>query len=225
MELLGKIKNLAQRILHPHVDVITCAGSKDLLLNAFSSPATIKNGAKLVVDNSHIAALVRGGRIADIYGSGQHELVASNMPIFATLKGWKSNYHSDFEAEVYFVNTSFREKEWATPFPFPFEDDQLKSVAIESSGTCSFSIMSNPSMFIKKIIEEQSAEYQEEWLNKFITTELRKYLEISKPDLLYITKNPKEFSKEFSIALRNSFLDYDIVLDEYCIEKFIIYKN
>ncbi len=226
MELFGKIKNLGLRFLHRHIDVITCMEHKNKLWNVFSSPITIKNGAKLVVDKTQIAALVSQGELADIYECGQHELIASNMPILSTLKGWKCDHCSDFDAEVYFITTTtFSHQIWETPYPFPLKDAKLKSVAIETSGEYSFYIKHNPSALIKKLIKNKGREEQEKWFNNFIITKLKKELQNPNIDLLSIVKNPEDFSKEFANSLKNDFLDYDIVLEKFCMNSFTVYKG
>lgn len=226
MNLLGKIKSLGFKLLHRNVDVIKCMENKNKLWNVFSSPATIKSGAKLVVDNTHVAALVSGGRLADMYSCGQHELVASNMPIFATLKGWKYNHASAFEAEVYFINTAtFNNQNWSTLYPFPLEDQKLKSVAIETSGRYSFCVKPNPSAFIENLIKDQEVDSQERWFNNFIIKRFRNYLETSGVDLLSIVKEPQKFSNDLKINLKNDLLDFDIILDDFQIDSFTVYKN
>lgn len=226
MDLFNKVKNLGLRALHRHIDVIACMGNKNRLWNVFSSPVTIKNGAKLVVDKTQIAALVSQGELADIYEYGQHELVASNMPILSTLKGWKCGHCSDFDAEVYFINTTtFSNQKWETPYPFPLKDAKLKSVAIETCGEYSFCVKHNPSTFIKNLVKNKVREEQEKWFNDFIIEKLKKELKNPEVDLLSIVRNPEDFSKEFTNSLKNDFLDYDIVLERFSMNNFTVYKG
>jgi len=65
----------------------------------------IKNGAKLVVRASQVAALVDQGQMGDVFHPGTHTLSTPNLPILGKLKGWKYGFESPFKAEVYFVNT------------------------------------------------------------------------------------------------------------------------
>lgn len=225
MDFLSKIKSLQFRILRRGIGVIRCMGNKNRLWS-ISSSATIKNGAKLVVDEAQVAALVSGGQLADIYGCGQHKLVASNMPVFATLKGWKYDHASAFEAKVYFINTmAFSNQAWATLYPFPIEDKKLKSVAIETSGTYSFCVKPNPSAFIEKLIKDQEVDSQERWFNNFIIKRLRRHLETSDVDLLSVVKEPEKLSNDLIHILKNDLLDYDIILDDFQLNSFTVYKN
>ena len=65
----------------------------------------IKNGAKLIVRESQVAAFVNEGQLADVFSPGTHTLTTQNMPILSDLKGWKYGFTSPFKAEVYFVST------------------------------------------------------------------------------------------------------------------------
>ena len=65
----------------------------------------IKMGAKLTVRESQVAVFINEGQIADVFQPGMYTLTTQNMPILATLKGWKYGFNSPFKAEVYFVNT------------------------------------------------------------------------------------------------------------------------
>src|SRR3954471_13267307 len=65
----------------------------------------IKYGAKLVVREGQMAAFVNEGKLADVFKPGTYELTTQNMPILATLRGWKYGFNSPFKAEVYFVST------------------------------------------------------------------------------------------------------------------------
>jgi membrane protease subunit (stomatin/prohibitin family) len=49
----------------------------------------IKYGAKLTVREGQMAVFINEGQIADVYKPGMYTLTTQNMPILATLKGWK----------------------------------------------------------------------------------------------------------------------------------------
>src|SRR6185436_19962021 len=63
----------------------------------------IKNGAKLVVREGQAAVFENEGKLADVFLPGTYTLNTQNLPILATLKGWKYGFESPFKAEVYFV--------------------------------------------------------------------------------------------------------------------------
>ena len=63
----------------------------------------IKYNAKLVVREGQLAAFVNEGQLADVFKPGTYTLTTQNLPVLATLKGWKYGFESPFKAEVYFV--------------------------------------------------------------------------------------------------------------------------
>ena len=65
----------------------------------------IKRGAQLIVRESQTAQFIYLGQFGDTFGPGKHSLTTDNIPILATLKGWKYGFESPFKADVYFVNT------------------------------------------------------------------------------------------------------------------------
>jgi len=65
----------------------------------------LKNGAKLTVRETQVAVFINEGQLADVFKPGMYTLTTENLPILATLKGWKYGFNSPFKAEVYFLNT------------------------------------------------------------------------------------------------------------------------
>ena len=49
----------------------------------------IKNGAQLIVRPGQMAVFVHQGRIADVFGPGQHRLETRNLPVLSTIAGWR----------------------------------------------------------------------------------------------------------------------------------------
>src|SRR5260370_1051947 len=78
----------------------------------------IKNGAKLIVRESQVAAFVNEGQLADVFSPGTHTLETKNLPILSDLMGWKYGFASPFKAEVYFVSTRvFTDRKFGTKNP------------------------------------------------------------------------------------------------------------
>ena len=96
----------------------------------------IKNGAKLIVREGQTAVFVNEGQLADVFTPGTYELTTQNLPILATLKGWKYGFNSPFKAEVYFVNTHlFTDEKWGTKSPITLSDERFGLVEIRAFGT------------------------------------------------------------------------------------------
>ena len=112
----------------------------------------IKYGAKLVVREGQMAVFINEGKLADIYAPGTHTLTTQNMPILATLKGWKYGFESPFKAEVYFCSTrKFTNLKWGTPGPATMRDKDFGIVRVTAFGIYSIRIK-DPGTFIKDIV-------------------------------------------------------------------------
>jgi excisionase family DNA binding protein len=111
----------------------------------------IKNGAQLIVRESQTAQFVYVGQFGDTFGPGKHTLVTENIPILATLKGWKYGLHSPFKADVYFVNTRvFTGNKWGTSNPIMMRDQDFGIVRVRAFGTFDFHII-DVKLFLKEV--------------------------------------------------------------------------
>ena len=96
----------------------------------------IKQGAQLTVREGQAAIFVNEGQIADVFGPGLHKLSTRNLPILATLKGWKYGFESPFKAEIYYVNTRlFTNLKWGTANPIMMRDQDFGSLRLRAFGT------------------------------------------------------------------------------------------
>ncbi len=112
----------------------------------------IKNGAQLTVRESQVAVFIDEGELADVFGPGMYTLETENLPILATLKGWKHGFESPFKAEVYFVNTrQFTDQKWGTKNPVTMRDPEFGPVRVRAFGTYAMRV-SDPGTFIKEIV-------------------------------------------------------------------------
>ncbi|MDX2116947.1 MAG: SPFH domain-containing protein [Planctomycetota bacterium] len=111
----------------------------------------IKNGAKLVVRESQTAVFVDEGRIADVFTPGTYTLSTANLPILATLKGWKYGFESPFKCEVYFVNTrQFTDMKWGTMNPVMLRDAEFGPVRLRAFGTYAFKCV-DPAALVREV--------------------------------------------------------------------------
>src|SRR5687767_9052825 len=105
----------------------------------------IKNGAKLVVREGQTAVFVNEGKLADVFGPGTYTLTTDNLPILATLKGWKYGFESPFKADIYFVTTRlFAGNKWGTSNPVMMRDEQFGVVRLRAFGTYDFRVIDVP---------------------------------------------------------------------------------
>ena len=96
----------------------------------------IKHGAKLIVRPGQLAVFVDQGKIADVFEPGSYTLDTSNLPILATLQGWKHGFESPFKCEVYYVSTrQITDLKWGTPNPIMMRDADFGPIRVRAFGT------------------------------------------------------------------------------------------
>lgn len=111
----------------------------------------IKRGAQLIVRESQVAQFVYLGQFGDTFVPGKWTLSTNNIPILATLKGWKYGLESPFKADIYFVNTRlFTGNKWGTANPIMMRDPDFGIVRARAYGTFDFHII-DPRLFLKEV--------------------------------------------------------------------------
>ena len=127
--------------------------SNNTLVHRFERYANeIKYEAKLVVREAQQAVFINEGQIADVFKPGTYTLNTKNLPILATLQGWKYGFESPFKAEVYFCSTrQFTNLKWGTPGPVTMRDKEFGAVRVTSFGIYSIKIK-DPTIFIREIV-------------------------------------------------------------------------
>lgn len=127
--------------------------TRDTIVYRFDRPRNeIKYGAKLVVREGQAAVFVNEGKVADVFGPGTHTLETRNLPILATLKGWKYGFESPFKAEVYFVSTrQFTDLKWGTMNPVMLRDAEFGPVRVRAFGTY-VARVKEPGAFVRQVV-------------------------------------------------------------------------
>lgn len=181
----------------------------------------IKNGAKLTVRESQMAVFVNEGQIADVFGPGMYTLNTANLPILATLKGWKYGFNSPFKAEVYFVNTkNFTDRKWGTKNPIILNDDRFGMLEIRSFGTYAIRI-SDPGKFIKEIVGtdgEFTTDEVDQQLRSIVVTRFTDAVGESRIPVEGFAGNVNELSEFAHGALTPEFMEYGIELTKFLVE-------
>lgn len=216
--------NLKQKTFCKIIDVIEWTDdTADTMIWRFPRyHEKIRNGALLTVRETQVAVFVNEGRFADVYQSGRYRLTTNNMPILATLKGWKQDFKSSFKADVYFVNTKqFLNIRWGTEKPIMMHDPEFGSIRIRAFGSCILRVESDPTKFIRNVLETDTqfnTNGVTEQLHNFAITRFAYYLAESKIAVLDLAANLSEFSNELTIALKEDFSEYSIDLIRFSIE-------
>lgn len=111
----------------------------------------IKMNAKLTVRESQQAVFLNEGTIADVFQPGMYTLQTQNMPILATLKGWKYGFESPFKADVFFISTrQFVDQRWGTKNAITLDDARFGMIELRAFGTFAFRVVDG-GKFIKEI--------------------------------------------------------------------------
>ena len=117
----------------------------------------IKMGAQLTVRPGQRAVFVNEGKIADVFEAGRHTLETANLPILATLKGWKYGLHSPFKAEVYFLNTTEQlDRKWGTATPVILRDADFGMVRLRARGNFSYKLSADREMISRLVGARQA---------------------------------------------------------------------
>lgn len=112
----------------------------------------IKHGAQLTVREGQVAVFVNEGTVADVFPPGRHVLETANLPVLATLQGWKYGFDSPFKAEVYFFKTTrFRDLKWGTKNPVMLRDPEFGPIRLRAFGTYEVKV-ADPKVFLREVV-------------------------------------------------------------------------
>lgn len=180
----------------------------------------IKHGAKLVVREGQSAAFINEGKLADVFGPGTYTLTTKNLPILATLQGWKYGFDSPFKAEVYFVNTkTFTDQKWGTPNPVMLRDAEFGPLRIRAFGTYTFKV-TQVDNFIRNISGTDglfTAGEVSNQLRNIIITRFTDALAESNIPVLDMARNYDEVSKFCQDKMKPEFEEYGLDVNKFLI--------
>ncbi len=109
-------------------------------------------GAQLTVRPGQRAVFVNEGEVADVFEPGQHRLETKNLPILATLKGWKYGFDSPYKAEVYFLNvTEQLDRKWGTATPVILRDADFGMVRLRARGNFAYKVSADKEMISRLV--------------------------------------------------------------------------
>jgi membrane protease subunit (stomatin/prohibitin family) len=175
----------------------------------------IKNGAQLIVRPGQLAVFVREGKLADVFGPGQHRLETRNLPVLSTLAGWTKGFDSPFKAEIYFVSTRpITDLKWGTPSPVLMRDPDFGSVRVRAFGTYTLRALDARRLLEQLVGTDSSFESDEigELLRAIIATAFADLVAKSEIALLDLSKNYQALSDRLRDLARTR------IDDEYGLE-------
>lgn len=181
----------------------------------------IKMGAQLTVRENQAAIFINEGEVADIFKPGRYELSTQNMPILATLKGWKYGFDSPFKAEVYFFNTRlFTDLKWGTQNPVMMRDAEFGMIRMRAFGTYATRI-NEPKTFFTTIVGTQGLTTTEDILGQLRSTIISHFSDIvaeSKIAALDLASSYRELAQLAQKELAPSFASYGLELSRFNID-------
>lgn len=220
---MGIFDKIKEKLSHEFIDIIEWLDyTDDTICHRFERYQNeIKNDAKLIVREGQTAVFINEGKLADVFKPGTYTLNTQNLPILATLKGWKYGFNSPFKAEVYFVNTHlFTDEKWGTKNPITLNDERFGLVEIRSFGTYAFKI-SDAGKFVVDIVgtDNNFTNFEiNEHLKSLIATRFTDTVgEANLPIELYAA-NTTELSETCQAVMKPEFESVGISLEKFYIE-------
>jgi membrane protease subunit (stomatin/prohibitin family) len=181
----------------------------------------IKYGAKLVVRESQAAAFINEGKLADVFQPGTYTLQTQNMPILATLRGWKYGFESPFKAEVYFVSTrTFTDRKWGTKNPIMMRDAEFGLVRLRAFGSYAIKI-SDPAAFLRQIAGTEARftiEQVEEQLRDLLVSRLPDALGNAKIAALDLAGNYDKLGRLIAAQIQPDFTNFGLQIVNLLVE-------
>ncbi len=181
----------------------------------------IKNNAKLTVRESQVAVFVSEGQAADVFQPGMYTLETKNLPILATLKGWKYGFNSPFKAEVYFASTkNFTDRKWGTKNPIMLRDPEFGPIRLRAFGNYAVRIK-DPVKVIKEIAGTDghfTTDEITEQLKNIIITRFSDALGESKIPAIDLASQYNELSTLIHDKIQHEFDAYGLELTKFLVE-------
>jgi membrane protease subunit (stomatin/prohibitin family) len=181
----------------------------------------IQNGGKLVVRESQEAVFINEGQMADVFKPGTHNLTTQNLPILATLKGWKYGFESPFKSDVYFISTKlYNDLKWGTSNPIMMRDADFGMLRIRAFGIYSIKVVDSGT-FLKQLVGTNGV-----YTLGDITEQLRKTIMSRFTDALGEAKIPAldlaakydELSEFVKAKLQDEFKTMGLELSKFFVE-------
>ena len=181
----------------------------------------IKYGAKLVCREGQAAVFINEGKLADVFQPGTHTLSTQNLPILATLKGWKYGFQSPFKAEVYFVNTRrFSDLKWGTKNPIMLRDAEFGPIRLRAFGTYEIKV-TDPAVFIREVVGTDgrlTTDEIKEQLRNMIITRFTDLLGESRIPALDLASKYNELSEFVTGKLNPEYAGYGLEISKFLVE-------
>lgn len=228
--IIMPIMGLWDRITSQFIEIIEFLDdTHDTLLWRFPVRGQeIKNGAKLVVREGQSAIFVNEGKLADVFGPGTYTLTTQNLPILATLKGWKYGFNSPFKAEVYFVNTTqVTDLKWGTQNPIMMRDPEFGPIRLRAFGMFTLQV-TDPTNFLRQVAGTDSNFEVDEivgFLKRTLVSRFTQALGSASIPALDLAGNYEQISAKVMPFLEKDFDEMGLRIGRFVIENVSLPKS
>ena len=181
----------------------------------------IKNGARLTVRESQMAAFVNEGKIADVFGPGLYTLNTRNLPLLTNLNNWDKDFESPFKSDVYFFSTRIRtDQRWGTATPITIREKEFGAVRLRAYGIYSYRIADPRAFFTnvsgtREIYRVPDLEGQ---LRNTIVARLTEVVAPSEVAFLDMAAHQAELAQKVAAELQPSLTALGVALHSFVIE-------
>jgi membrane protease subunit (stomatin/prohibitin family) len=181
----------------------------------------IKNGARLTVRESQMAAFVNEGKIADVFGPGLYTLNTRNLPLLTDLNNWDKDFESPFKSDVYFFSTRIQmDQRWGTATPITIREKEFGAVRLRAYGIYSYRI-ADPRAFFGSVSGTRElfrVEDLEGQLRNTIVARLTEVVAPSEVAFLDMAAHQAELAQKVAAELGPSLTALGVALQSFVIE-------
>jgi membrane protease subunit (stomatin/prohibitin family) len=178
----------------------------------------IQNGAALTVRDSQVAVFVDQGKIADVFGPGNHKLTTATLPVLTYLKNWDKLFESPFKSDVYFFSTRVQTgRKWGTMQPITIRDKDFDMIRVRAFGMYSYRV-ADPKLFFTELSgtrEIYTRDNVEDQLRGIMLATMANSLGASSIPFLDMAANQALMAQQVKGDLATAFARYGIALDEF----------
>ncbi len=178
----------------------------------------IQSGAALTVRESQMAVFINEGKIADVFGPGNHTLTTRTLPLLTNLKNWDKFFDSPFKSDVVFFSTRIQTgRKWGTPQAITIRDPDFDMVRVRAFGMYSYKI-SDAKKFYTEISgsrEIYTRDEIEDQLRGLMMSTIASSLGAGKVPFLDMAANQDLMAKAVKEDLSQAFAQYGLALDQF----------
>lgn len=181
----------------------------------------IRNGGQLTVRESQMAAFVSEGRIADVFGPGQHMLNTRNLPILTDMMTWDKSFDSPFKSEVYFFSTRQQlDQKWGTVTPVTVCDNEFGAIRLRCFGIYSYRI-ADPRLFFTQVSGTRGVYFAEDLdsqLRNSVLAHITDGFANSSVSFLDLAANQTRMASKIGEGLRPVFAGLGLALTQFVVD-------